>query len=139
MIEERQVLAAWLAGHDYSHWCTWTFGQKWPQGPGADTVRRHVSGFLAGRRDVGPWFFVVERGQSGQMRAHAHGLIGPRYPDIGVLRQDCWRDWSKRFGRNTVDPLKDPRDRLLWYVTKYVTKGAERRLGDLAWWIGDNR
>lgn len=88
---------------------------------------------------MGPWFFVVERGTSGQLRCHGHGLIGPRHPDVGILRQDMWRDWGRRYGRNTVDPLREQSTGLAWYVTKYVTKGAERRLGDLAWWIGDNR
>ena len=98
-----------------------------------------MQGFLEGRKDVGPWFFVVERGTSGRLRCHGHGLIGPRDAHVGVLRQDAWRDWSARFGRNTVEELREPRDPLLWYVTKYVTKGIERSLGDLSWMIGDNR
>ena len=98
-----------------------------------------MEGFLEARKDVGPWFFVVERGRSGALRCHGHGLIGPRYPDVGILRQDAWSDWAKRFGRNTVEDLDEETTGLRWYVTKYVTKGAERRLGDLTWMIGDNR
>ena len=138
MTSEREALIEWLGGHDYSHWCTWTFGKRWPDGPTASSVRRHCVRFLEARTDVGPWFLVIEKGTSHQLRCHGHGLIGPRHLGERVLSGDCWRDWGKRYGRNTVDPLRSDTGGLILYVTKYITKTAERSLADLTWDIGVN-
>lgn len=135
-MSEREALVEWLGRFPFTHWTTWTFGQKWPDGPSPASVARHTRRFCEAHPDIGPWFFVVERGTSGQFRCHSHGLIGPPPGPLPLRAQMVWRRWAERYGRNTVEPLRDETRDLRWYVTKYITKEAERRLGDLAWDIG---
>lgn len=117
----RIELIGWLSSHDYSHFATWTFGKKWPS-PSRSVVERYVPRWCDEMR-ISRYFWVAERGSSGQLRWHGHGLIGGSpllRPDVNP--QALWENWSKRFGRCTFEPISDQLA-LSAYVAKYLTKG----------------
>ena len=130
MTLEQLELAHWLESFHLPIFATWTFGRRWPDGPSAEAVDRHVKQWVAGLQ-ISPAFVVVEQGMSGQRRWHAHGLLGTiRDQPIAWSRKTMWNDWRKRYGRCSfleVEPEKGAE----WYVAKYCTQG----MSDLLWSI----
>lgn len=133
MTAYQKELAGWLSTFKADIFATWTFGQAWPRGPSRESVQRHVDRWLA-QHDLAPSFAVVERGKSGERRAHAHGIftslqrIPP--PLQASWRQGLWKDWSRRYGRCTFSPLRE-HGGAEGYVSKYVTKDLTAN----EWWV----
>lgn len=122
MSPEQLALAAWLTTHSYTHLATWTFGKAWPRGPTKTAVDYHVRNWIEKYR-IQNAFMVVEKGTSGQRRAHAHGLLGdsPLLPK-GRPAHVLFEDWSKRYGRCQILPLEGAQEGVASYVSKYCCK-----------------
>ena len=130
----RSELIQWLDSLKFQIWATWTFGKNWPDGPTRQAVQYHVRRWLD-QHDLFPAFFVIERGKSGQRRAHAHGLIGKQGPmqldaDINAL----WNDWKRRYGRSSFEPLNE-KGGASAYCAKYCLKDLSR----CDWHLTDGR
>ena len=125
-------LAEWLGSLSFNTFGTWTFGQRWPDGPSRRAVLHHVGNWIESR-DLAPAFVVAERGLSGERRWHSHGLctLPPSLSRLeGAVRQRHWKNWSTRYGRCELKPLEE-QGGARWYVSKYCAKEAH----DLTWML----
>lgn len=130
--EYQNELAEWLGTLPVNTFCTWTFGQAWPEGPTRTAVLYHVRKWVESR-GLAPAFVVAEQGTSGERRWHGHGLctLPPSLSGMeGTLRQQHWQNWATRYGRCELKALQD-QGGASWYVAKYCAKEAH----DLTWML----
>jgi len=132
------ALAEWLPTQaNWELFATWTFGEKWPNGPSQTSVERHVLRWCSDV-PIKNAFVVPERGQSVTRRWHAHGVLGGwKYDERPLRPRALWRDWHGRYGRCSFTPIEQTK---IIGCSHYVAKYCLKWTPDFQprWWITKN-